>query len=72
MARRALAAEVVGAHLIDIERHQVHGRIMVRAVPAVAIEKAVDDVLRVRVLEIGGDDGGEFGTIGAAHGTNAE
>ena len=40
---------------------------MVRAVPAVAIQKAVDDVLRVRILEIGGDDGGEFGTYRIAH-----
>src|ERR1039458_6193632 len=57
--RRALAAQVVGAGLVDVERHQVHGRIMVRAVPAVTIQQAVDDVLRVRVLEIGGDNGGE-------------
>ena len=67
MARGALAAQVVGADLVDVERDQVHGRIMVRAVPAVAIQKAVDDVLGVRVLEVGGDDGGEFGTRRIAH-----
>ena len=40
---------------------------MVRAVPAVAIQEAVDDMLRVRILKIGGDDGGEFGTHRIAH-----
>ncbi len=38
-----------------------------RAVPAVAIQEAVDDMLPVRILEIGGDDGGEFGTYRIAH-----
>ena len=37
--------------LVDVERHQIHGRMMMRAVPAVAVEKAVDDVLGVRNAE---------------------
>jgi membrane dipeptidase len=38
---------------------------MVGAVPAVAIEEAVDDMLRMRILKVGGDDRRKFG----AHGT---
>ena len=41
------------------------------AVPAVAIEKAIYDVLRMRVLEKGRYDGGQFGAIGVAHETKA-
>jgi hypothetical protein len=41
---------------------------MVRAVPAVTIQQAVNDVLSVRVLEVGGNDGGEFWTNQIAHG----
>ena len=40
---------------------------MVRAVPAVTIQEAVDDVLGVRVLETGGDNGGELWTHWIAH-----
>ena len=42
--------------------------LMVRTVPAVTIQQAVDDVLRVRVFEIGGDNGGELWTHQTAHG----
>ncbi len=40
---------------------------MVRAVPTVAIQQAVDEVLRVGVLEISGDNGGELGRRQIAH-----
>lgn len=66
MTRRALAAQVVGADLIDIERHQVHGRIMMGAVPAVTVQKAVDDMLRMRILEIRRDNSRKF----RAHGSH--
>ena len=72
MARRASRLRSFVAHLVDVERHQVHGRTVVRAVPAVAVEKAVDDVLRVRVLEVGGDNGGEFRTDRIAHETTPD
>ena len=60
VAREALPAEVGLAHLVHVKRHKIHRGIMVRAVPAVAIEKTVDNVLRMRVLEVDGDDGGEL------------
>jgi len=37
---------------------------MVSAVPAVAVQKAVDDMLRMRILKIGGDDRRKFGAHG--------
>ena len=64
MAGGALFGEVaVVAGLVDVERHQIHCRIMVGAVPAVAIEEAIDDVLGVGILEVGGGDGGDFWTV---------
>src|ERR1041385_3276368 len=41
MPRGALFAEIVVADLVDIERHQIHGWMMVRAVPAVAVQKTI-------------------------------
>jgi hypothetical protein len=37
---------------------------VVAAVPAVAFEKAVDNVLAVRVFAVFGDDGSDLGTLG--------
>ena len=48
--------------LVDVERDQVHGRAVMPAVPAVAFEEAVDDVLSVGVLVIGGGDRGNSGS----------
>jgi hypothetical protein len=45
---------------------------MVRAVPPVAIEKPIDDVLRVRHPEVGGYNGGKFRTDRIAHETTPE
>ena len=47
--RRQVFAEVPWS-LIDVERNQVHRWMMVHAVPAVAFQEAVDDVLAVRKL----------------------
>ena len=65
--RSAFAAEIGSAHLVDVERHQIHGRIMMRTVPTVTVQEAVHDMLSVRILEVGGDDCGEFGTYRIAH-----
>ena len=50
-ARRAVAAEIALPDLIAVQGHQVHGRLVPRAVPAVAFQEAVHEVLRMRVLE---------------------
>src|SRR4051812_49668005 len=60
-ARRTLAAEVVIPDLVHVKRDQVHGRMMMLAVPPVAFEKPVDDVLRVRELMVSRGDRGELG-----------
>ncbi len=56
----ALAAQVAIVDLIDVERHQVHRRMMMCAIPAVAFEEPVDDVLRVGILEVRRRDRGDF------------
>jgi hypothetical protein len=45
-------AHIVVANLIDVDRDQIHCRVMVRSVPAIAFEEAVDNVLGVGVLEV--------------------
>ena len=62
-ARGAVAAQIVRAHLVDIQRNQVHFRMMMRAVPAVSFQKAVDDMLRVRILPVDGGDRGKLRTV---------
>jgi hypothetical protein len=57
-------ADIVAADLIDEDRHQIHGGTMMRAIPAVALEKAIDDVLGVGVFEVGGADRRQLGTCG--------
>ena len=47
--------------LVDVERDQVHGRMVVPSVPTVTVEKAIDDVLGVGVFVVDGDDGGDAG-----------
>ena len=44
---RAVPAQITRAHLVDIERDQIHRRMMKFAAPAIALEEAVDDVLGV-------------------------
>ena len=66
MSGGAFPAEVVGTDLVDVEGEQVHFRVMEFAVPAIAVEEAVDDVLGVGVFEEDGADGCEFGAC--AHG----
>ena len=62
-ARCAIATQIVGAHLVDVQRNQIHLRMMVRAVPAVSLQIPVDDVLRVRVLSVDGCDRGKLRTV---------
>ena len=59
MPLRAFPAQIVAGLLVDIERDNVHRRAMMLALPAVAIEKAVDDSLRVRGVAIYRDDRGD-------------
>jgi hypothetical protein len=48
MSTTPSTANVVAlVHLVDVEGNQIHRRVMVRAVPPVTFQKAVDDVLRV-------------------------
>ncbi len=47
----AFPAEIVGADLVDVQRYQIHLRTVVRTVPAIPIEKPVNDVLGMGVLE---------------------
>jgi hypothetical protein len=58
MPRAALSAQIVLADLIDIERHEIERRMVILTMPAVSIQKTVDNMLGVRVLKITGDDGG--------------
>ena len=58
-AFRAVAAQVVVSHLVDVERHHLHLGAMVPAVPAVALEEAVYDVLGVGIFVVDRHDGGD-------------
>ena len=44
------AAQVAGGPLIDVERDDIDRRPVMAAVPAIAVEKAVDDPLPVRLV----------------------
>src|SRR5262245_31781945 len=46
----ALAAEVAGGELIDVERDQIDLRAVPAALPAVSFEKAIHEMLRVGIL----------------------
>jgi len=48
----ALLKEVALAVLIDVERDDVHRWMVIDAVPSIAVEKAVDNVLRVKISSI--------------------
>jgi len=50
-------AHIVFADLIDVDRDEVHWWVMPCPVPAIAFEEPVDDMLRVRVLEVCRADG---------------
>ena len=39
---------------------------MINAVPSIPLEESIDDVLRVRVLEVGGADGCKLGARSAS------
>src|SRR5208337_3153686 len=51
MARGALQAQITPRLLVHVERDDVHRRLVMPALPAVAVEEAVDDSLTVRCLE---------------------
>jgi len=53
MARATLAAQIRSPDLVYIERYQIHRWIMVGAVPPVAIQEPVHDMLRMGIFEIG-------------------
>jgi hypothetical protein len=55
-------AHVIVTNLVDVDRDQIHLRVMVSAVPAIALEETIDDVLRMGVLEVRGADRGELGS----------
>ena len=63
-AGRSILAQIAFGTLIHVQRDQIHGRVVVPAVPAVAFEEAVADVLGVGVLAVLGDDAGDFGAVG--------
>jgi hypothetical protein len=67
MPRGPLLTKVFPRLLIHGERDDVHQRLMMPALPAVAVEEAVDDSLAMRCLAILGDHGGNEGT--ALHGS---
>src|SRR5262245_49821557 len=50
MPRLTVAAEVALRELIDVQRDQIHRRTIMAPLPAVPLEKAVDEMLRVRQL----------------------
>ena len=60
----AVCGQVAFGPLVDVDRNQIHRRLVVAAIPAVAFEKAVDNVLAVRVLAVFGNDGSDLGTLG--------
>ena len=56
MASGSFAAQVIFAHLVNVQGNRIQRRAVMRAVPAVAVEKTVHNVLRVRHAEIDGAD----------------
>lgn len=60
---QALVAQVAFPHLVDIERHYVHGRVMVGALPSVTVQEPVNDVLGVGVFEVRRDNCCKLGTM---------
>ena len=50
MPTGAIAAEIAVWKLIDVERGKFHGWTMMPALPAVAFEETVDEMLRVRIF----------------------
>ena len=63
-ASGAVGGEVAVGTLVNVEGDEVHIGMVVFAVPAVAFEEAVDDVLAVGVFAVLCDDCGDFGTAG--------
>jgi hypothetical protein len=55
MAVSALLKEIAFAVLIDVERDDIHVRTVVDAVPSIAVEEAVDDVLGMEISSIRGN-----------------
>jgi hypothetical protein len=51
----ALLKEVAFAMLIDVERDEIHRGTVVDAVPSIAVEEAVDDVLGMEISSIRGN-----------------
>src|SRR5688572_9980828 len=41
----ALPAQIVCAHLIDVQGNEIHRRMMVAALPSIALQKSIDNVL---------------------------
>lgn len=56
MPRGTFLAQIAAAFLVDVQRNEIHRGMMVLAVPAIAVHKSIDDVLRVRVLEVSCDN----------------
>lgn len=56
----APAAEVVHLDLVNPERHQVHGRLVMLAVPAVTDQEPVADMLGMSELMVDSRDGGDL------------
>src|SRR6185436_15689010 len=58
MAARAVAAQVALGKLIHVESGQLEGWLMVPALPAIAFERAVEEMLRVGIFaDLGGEQG---------------
>ena len=51
MAGAALAAQVIRADLVHVQRNKIERRVMILAMPAVSVQETVDNMLGVRILE---------------------
>ena len=56
----ASLAHIVVPDLVDVDRDEIHLRVMMGPIPAVPFEEAVDDMLRVGKLEIRRADRGQL------------
>ena len=58
----SLMAQVAGSDLVDVQGDEIHRRLVMAAVPAIAVQKPVNDVLCVRPLPVLSDHGSDLGT----------
>jgi hypothetical protein len=64
MAICALLRKISLAALVDVQRHHIHCRMVKGAGPSIAIQKPIDDMLRVKHPLVRRDDSRELGTVG--------